>query len=665
VVGRVTEATSEPDSGDRETANALTAVEALPILLVDDIPENRRTLEAVLAPLGIPLRSAASGEDALRMLLEQDFALILLDVRMPGLDGLGTARIIKQRERTRETPIVFMTAARDEVRDIVRGYGVGAVDYVLKPFDAELLRSKVAVFAELEANRRALKRSEALLRGAFEAAPVGKTVLDHNRAIVRANPAFARLVDREPLELQGVALVDLCHPEDRQALEEIFEDVSRRDERTALDAAVDIRLVSRSGSDVWVGMVASAIERIDFADRLLLAQWVDLSVRRRAERARADLLVEQAARAQAEALNERLGKLQELSAAIESLSLEELLGELAIRLTRLMEAEAAEAEVVEGPGAPLRFRARAGHPDAVISDAPLEPAYQEPVRIDRRQIGSLRIGRMAGREPNPAERSLLRDAADRASLGIRRALLHEEEHHTAVALQRGLLPKELPELEGTELAVHYQAAGIGAEVGGDWYDAFVLPGHRLGIVIGDVAGRSIPAASVMGQLRTVARAFALAAGGSQDPGPVLDQLASYRRAAEEREMFTVVYAILDPRGGRVQWANAGHPPPLLRTAGGETRYLDGGGGVMAVDTVTYATFEAPMSAGDTLVLYTDGLVERRQETLDAGLDRLARAVISGPAEPVQLCQHVLSRLLPVERLDDDVTALMARVTSRG
>jgi PAS domain S-box-containing protein len=650
---------------DAEAASALTAVEALPILLVDDIPENRRTLGAVLAPLGVPLRSAASGEEALRMVLEQDFALILLDVRMPGLDGLETARIIKQRERTRETPIVFMTAARDEIQDILRGYGVGAVDYVLKPFDAELLRSKVAVFAELEASRRALKRSEALLRGAFEAAPVGKTVLDHNRAIVRANPAFARLVDREPRELQGVALADLCHPDDRRALEEVFEDVSRRHDIHAADAAVDIRLLSRSGTDVWVGMVASAIEPIDFADRLLLAQWVDLSVRRRAEQARADLLVEQAARAQAEALNERLGKLQELSAAIESLSLEELLGELAIRLTLLMEAEAAEVEVVEGPGAPLRFRARAGHPDAVISDAPLEPAYREPVRIDRRQIGWLRIGRMAGREASAAERSLLRDAADRASLGIRRALLHEEEHRTAVELQRGLLPKELPELESIELAVHYQAAGIGAEVGGDWYDAFVLPGERLGIVIGDVAGRSIPAASVMGQLRTVARAFALAAGGTQEPGPVLDQLASYRRAAEESEMFTVVYAILDPLNGCVRWANAGHPPPLLRTADGEARYLDGGGGVMAVDRVTYETFEAPMGSRDMLVLYTDGLVERRQETLDAGLERLARAVVSGPAEPVQLCQHVLSCLLPAKRLDDDVTALMAKLTSGG
>ena len=97
---------------------------------------------------------------------------------MPGIDGLETARLIKGRDRSSDVPIVFLTAARDEVEDIIRGYGVGAVDYVLKPFDPELLRSKVAVFAELESGRRALQRSEALLRGAFEAAPIGKTLLD-------------------------------------------------------------------------------------------------------------------------------------------------------------------------------------------------------------------------------------------------------------------------------------------------------------------------------------------------------------------------------------------------------------------------------------------------------------------------------------------------------
>src|SRR5262249_61300308 len=119
--------------------------------------------------------------------------------------------------RTKAIRIVFLTAARDEVSDIARGYGVGAVDYVLKPFDPELLRSKVAVFAELEANRRALKRSEALLSGAFEAAPIGKTVLDAEGRIVRPNPAFANLVGRDLDEVTRKAVVDLGEDEGRPA----------------------------------------------------------------------------------------------------------------------------------------------------------------------------------------------------------------------------------------------------------------------------------------------------------------------------------------------------------------------------------------------------------------------------------------------------------------
>src|SRR5579884_1901018 len=205
----------------------LTAVQSLPILLVDDQPENLRTLEAVLGPLGYPLVTSSSGHGALRLLLERDFAMILLDVRMPGLDGLETAQLIKERTRTRDIPIVFLTAARDEVSDIARGYGVGAVDYVLKPFDPELLRSKVAVFAELEANRRALKRSEALLSGAFEAAPIGKTVLDPEGRIVRSNPAFAQLVGRDPDELIGVAVAELCEDEDKPALTSALEQAAR------------------------------------------------------------------------------------------------------------------------------------------------------------------------------------------------------------------------------------------------------------------------------------------------------------------------------------------------------------------------------------------------------------------------------------------------------
>jgi PAS domain S-box-containing protein len=646
----------------------LGAGNALPILLVDDQPENLRTLEAVLDPLGYPLRTASSGHGALRMLLEQDFAMILLDVRMPGLDGFETAQLIKERTRTRDIPIVFLTAARDEVSQIARGYGVGAVDYVLKPFDPDLLRSKVSVFAELEASRRALKRSEALLSGAFEAAPIGKTVLDAEGRIVRSNPAFARLVGREPGELTGVAVVDLCELDDRPAMSAALDQIARAAHSGRAGAeqpSLDLRLRSSAGAEVWVGLVASAIESTEFAEPLLLAQWVDLTVRRRAEQDRADLLLEQAARMQAESVAERLSKLQDLTTALEALELDEILPQLAARLAELFGVEAAEVQISGEHDRPRVVRAAGGQ----IRTLPRAAAGTEddrwrevPLVIERTTVGCLRLAQPSGRSFSPTERSLLQDAADRAALAIRRAQLHEEEHRIAVELQRGLVPKRLPKVSGIDIVASYDVAGLTAQVGGDWYDAFAMPDGRLGIVVGDVTGRGIRAASAMGQLRTLTRAFALAQGGHRDPGDALTLLNRHQLQGEDEHLFTIIYAIIDPEQGTIAWANGGHPPPLRRRADGTCVYLEGGNGLMGVEDRPYETHEDRTGPNETIVLYTDGLIERRGESLDVGLERLAAAASSGPEDARRMCDHILERVLeePGQRYDD-VTAVVARL----
>jgi serine phosphatase RsbU (regulator of sigma subunit) len=275
----------------------------------------------------------------------------------------------------------------------------------------------------------------------------------------------------------------------------------------------------------------------------------------------------------------------------------------------------------------------------------------------------LRLSLAPGRSFAPGERSLLNDAADRAALSIRRAQLHAEQHRIAVELQRGLIPKSLPDVPGIELAARYEAAGLGAEVGGDWYDAFALPEGRLGIVIGDVAGSGIPAASTMGQLRSVTRAFALADERSRPPADVLIRLNEYRPALGEEALFTVLYAILDPGKRTVTWANAGHPPPLLRERTGESRYLRASEGLMSIPDVTYETHTQEVATGATLVLYTDGLVERRGEALDAGLSRLAEVAAAGPQDPPALCTHIMKQLLGEDgQLQDDVTVVLARIS---
>jgi CheY-like chemotaxis protein len=150
--GQVAERTGAPvDAGDaRDTERPRSK-----ILLVDDRPDNLMALEAILASLDQDLVSASSGEEALKRLLVDDFAVILLDVQMPGMDGFETAHRIKQRGRTRDTPIIFLTAIDREPHHAFRGYALGAVDYIAKPFDPWLLRAKVSVFVELfEKNER-------------------------------------------------------------------------------------------------------------------------------------------------------------------------------------------------------------------------------------------------------------------------------------------------------------------------------------------------------------------------------------------------------------------------------------------------------------------------------------------------------------------------------
>ena len=128
------------------------------LLLVDDRPENLLALEAVLGPLGQPMVRASSGEEALRHLLTDDIAVIVLDVQMPGLDGFETARHIKQRDRTRDIPIIFLTAISQDLENRLRGYGTGAVDYIFKPVEPEVLRAKVAVFLDLHLKTRLLQQ---------------------------------------------------------------------------------------------------------------------------------------------------------------------------------------------------------------------------------------------------------------------------------------------------------------------------------------------------------------------------------------------------------------------------------------------------------------------------------------------------------------------------
>ncbi len=170
--------------------SVITFRDQVEILIVDDRPENLLALEAILEPLGQKLVRAHSGEEALRMLLRHDFAVVLLDVQMPGMNGFETAQMIKSRERTRHIPIIFLTAISKEEDYVFRGYQVGAVDYMSKPFQPDVLRAKVAVFVDLHIKQKRLAEQESMLREGERR----MTELRHMREMLQSEARFREIV---------------------------------------------------------------------------------------------------------------------------------------------------------------------------------------------------------------------------------------------------------------------------------------------------------------------------------------------------------------------------------------------------------------------------------------------------------------------------------------
>jgi PAS domain S-box-containing protein len=682
------------------------------ILLVDDHEENLIALEAVLEPLGCRLVTARSGEQALKALLVDEFAVILLDVQMPGLDGFETAELIRGRERTRAIPIIFVTAISKEPHHVFRGYGTGAVDYLFKPYDAVVLRSKVEVFVELYERGRAIAEREELLRATFEDAPIGMARASADGRLRHVNRALCEAVGRDAPELVGRTLDELG-PRTEVGVDEA--------QREALLAGrirryeIERTLTGPAGTAIPVLVSASLARPPDRAGRDsrragpagknaqpdLILQLQDLRERRRAEREHDQLIRAQAARANAEVTSERLRVMQSIAdAALAAEGLEELLAELLARLLDALDADRA-AIVLAGDGERIAAQAApslevsvqrnsevqvdgvAAHvvrerSPLVIGDvagseidaSSLGPAVSSLVAVPLlergRVLGSVHIGVLTPRDFDAETVDVLRLLADRVGLAIARTRLYERERRIAQELQQSLLPKRLPAIPGVALAARYRPGDDGVSVGGDWYDAVALPGGRVAIAIGDVVGRGIEAASTMGQMRSALRAI-LTQG--DHTGAMADRLNRFTLGlgVGEAIMTTVLLAIFEPTSGCLRYTNAGHPPALLIAPDGSTSYLQQAPSVPmgVLDAPRYPEHTIVLERGSTLVLYTDGLVEEPTEVLDVGLERL-RTAAQGPVPDVEaLCENLLENgLPPMARHPDDVTLLVLQAQER-
>ena len=534
------------------------------ILLVDDEPNNLTALESVLEPLGERLVSAQSGEQALRALLREEVAVILLDVRMAGMDGLETARIIRSRPRTRHIPIIFLTAQASDVGEIALAYATGAVDYVVKPFEPDVLRAKVSVFVELSRERAERVRQS---RARAQAEAVAATVR----------------------KLQLVSDAALAHLELDELLAEILE------RATALFDADAAGVLLRDDDDRGLSVRASRGEPLPLGD----GEPVTFG--------------------------------------------EGALGRLA------NEQRAALLAAVELPS----------HPGRLASG--IDSFLVVPLLASGTLIGLLYLGARLGRRFGAGDLELLALAGERVAMAIEHAQRYAHGLELAEILQRSLLPERLPAHPRLALAARYRPSGFAAQVGGDWYDALVLDDERIGVMIGDIVGHGIRAATTMGELRSALRAFAIE---GHPPGEALRRLDRVVHATLGAGMVaTVLFLILDAGAGTVTVASAGHPPPAVVGIDGRVRFLETTRSPpLGVDDHAPASERVhPLAAGDTVLLYTDGLVERRNESINVGFERLRDALHSAPDDVEELCDYVLDRTLGDHPSQDDVAVLTVRL----
>jgi len=290
--------------------------------------------------------------------------------------------------------------------------------------------------------------------------------------------------------------------------------------------------------------------------------------------------------------------------------------------------------------------------------AGIRAALTLPLRARGRVVGVVSFVRSATeRDYGDEDRLLAGQLADRAAVAIDNARLYGNEQRRALALQRRLLPARLPDVQGVRAASRYLPA-TGGQVGGDWYDLVRLPGGRVAIVVGDVMGRGTNAAALMGQVRAALRGYAV-----QDlpPADVLTAADELVRGLDDDTIVTCVYAVLDPRDGRLALANAGHVPPLLLGGGPAGRSLAATGPPLgAGGREPYAQEVARVGGGEVLALYTDGLVETRDDDLDAGIARV-RALLDPPSDDLDAACHRLTDSLAPAPHDDDVAVLLLRL----
>jgi sigma-B regulation protein RsbU (phosphoserine phosphatase) len=503
-----------------------------------------------------------------------------------------------------------------------------------------------------------------------------------NDRVVWSDELF-RIFGIEPAGFTGSysAYLAQVHPEDRERVNATVQAALN----TGDDIEVEHRVTRPDGSVRVVEARARTITDDTGKVIRMVGTGRDVTEHReaQAQAARAEVAIE---------IAHRLADLQRITeAALTHLGLDELLPELLARICQTLSVENAAVYLLDEDGESLVLRAARGADESEIGlhvavgggfagrvaaerrpvvvgqrayehvispglrSAGVQAMVGVPLIVGKDVLGVLYIGTTAERSFGTDEIALLELAADRAAMAIEHAHVFERERGTAETLQRALLPAKVPDLGPMSAAVRYVPAT--ADIGGDWYDVIPLANGHVGVVLGDVTGHGLDAAALMAQLRHSLRAYALE---GLSPSDVADRLDLLIHTPDLERLATLVYAVISPELS-IDFVNAGHLPPLLVPADADPHYLESESGVpIGCQAGGYVTAQVDISPGDILVLYTDGLIERRGESIDDGLERLRDAAATAPNDPAELADHLLRLLMPGHGGEDDMALLAIR-----
>ncbi|MFE0737308.1 SpoIIE family protein phosphatase [Streptomyces sp. NPDC058855] len=620
------------------------------VLIADDNADMREYLMRLLTGAGYQVHAVADGMEALDSVRLQPPDLVVSDVMMPRLDGLALVAALRTDPRTAAVPVLLLSARAGQEASI-EGLQAGADDYLVKPFAAAELLARVRANVELSRLRSHHARWRTALVDSLQEAFF---VCDEDGAVIEINSAFTDILGYGP---EGLPYAP-THPwwpdadTDPEAHRQVGEAFAQLMGNTK--GSYTVPVTHRDGHRLWATATFNQAQDPDTGRTVIVGTFRDVTAEHYAI--------------------QRESALAALSTSLsQATSLPEALHAALRELRTLWRAQTVLAAVFDGGEEPSLT---ATDPDATWDGlAAWERASITALR-ERTALSPAAEGTGAGitlehpdgplvlwldlgekRPFSDQDQLLLSLLAGHLAQVLTRAHQIDQQRETALALQRAILgPSRLPD----GFAVRYEPAAQPLEVGGDWYDTVTLPDDRIGIVVGDCVGRGLEAATVMGQLRSACRALLL-----QDPSPARTLMALDRFAAgvPGAKCTTVFCGVLNPETGHLTYSSAGHPPGILVHADGTTHLLEGGRSTPLAVRPGRARpqDERTVPARATLMLYTDGLVERRRYPLTAGIGQAGEAVQDGREVPVdELATRVMDRLAPVGGYDDDVALLLYR-----